>query len=228
MNKLTSARRIRMARSTFREDLPPLALPVRFGEYLEMSRYELLVFLHIGATIVWIGAGFLIAVLVLGAERAGDRLKQAGHHRDVGWLAPRLFIPASLATLVVGILLVLDGPASFGDAWIVVGLTGWAVSFLLGFFYFKPEGERIGALVEQHGPGHPEVERRLHRLNVVDRIQLMILFLVVANMVVKPSGDDVAVLVVGAGILTMAAVVGAASIRRRSAGGAASGPAPAG
>ena len=190
-----------------------------------MSRYDLLVFLHIAATIVWIGAGFLIALLVFGAERAGDRVKQAGHHRDVGWLAPRLFIPASMATLVFGILLVLDGPRSFGDPWILVGLTGWAVSFLLGFFYFKPEGERIGALVEQHGPDHPEVERRLHRLNIVDRIQLTILFLVVADMVIKPTGDDAGVLIAGAAILAAVAVLGAASIRRRGAGGAASDPA---
>ena len=193
-----------------------------------VNRYDLLVFLHIAATIVWIGAGFLIAVLVFGAERAGDRVKEAGHHRDVGWLAPRLFIPASMATLVFGILLVLDGPVTFGDPWIVIGLTGWAVSFLLGFFYFKPEGERIGALVEERGPGDPEAERRLHRLNIVDRIQLTILFLVVANMVIKPSGDDAGVLVAGAAILLAVLVLGAASIRRRSAGEAASSPAHAG
>jgi len=51
----------------------------------------------------------------------------------------------------------------------VIGPAGWAASFLLGFFYFRPEGERIGALVEQHGPAYPEVDRRIHRLNVVDR-----------------------------------------------------------
>lgn len=181
-----------------------------------MTRYELLVFLHVAATIVWIGAGFLIAVLVFGAERAGDRMKEAGHHRDVGWLAPRVFIPSSLATLVFGILLVIDGPWSFGDLWIVVGLVGWAASFLLGFFYFKPEGERIGALVEQHGPAYPEVNRRLHRLNIVDRVQLVILFLVVANMVIKPTGDDAEVVIATAAILATAAALGAASIRRRT------------
>src|SRR5688500_4694128 len=99
-----------------------------------MTRYELLVFLHVAAVIIWIGAGFLIALLVFGAERAGDRIREAGYHRDVGWLAPRLFIPASMATLVFGILVVADGPWSFGDLWIVIGLVGWAVSFGLGFF----------------------------------------------------------------------------------------------
>ena len=182
-----------------------------------MTRYEVLVFLHIAAAIVWVGAGFVLAVLLLGAERAGDRVRGTGHHRDAGWLTPRLFIPSSLATLVLGILVVLDGPWSFGDLWIVIGLAGWAASFVLGFFYFKPEGERIGALVEQHGAAHPEVARRLDRLNVVDRIQLTILFLVVADMVIKPTGDDVGALIAGAVILAAAAMLGAASVRRRSA-----------
>ena len=181
-----------------------------------MTRYELLLFLHVVAVIVWLGAGLLIAVLVFGAARSGDRKKEGAHHRDVAWLAPRLFIPSSLATLVLGILLVIDGPWSFDQLWIVIGLAGWLVSFGLGFFYFKPEGERVGGLVEQRGPGDPEVERRLHRLNVVDRIQVLLLFLVVASMVIKPTGDDGAVLAVGAAILAAAAVAGAVSVRRSS------------
>lgn len=181
-----------------------------------MTRYELLVFLHLAAVIVWLGAGFLLTVLVLGAERAGDRMKEAGHHRDVAWLAPRLFIPSSVSALLLGILLVIDGPWSFDQLWIVIGLLGWAVSFVLGFFYFRPEGERIGALVEQHGPAYPEVDRRVHRLNIVDRLQVLILFVVVATMVVKPSGDDTAVLIVGAAVLLAAGGIAATSIRRRA------------
>ena len=181
-----------------------------------MSRYELILLLHVVAVIIWLGAGFLLAVLVFGAERSGDRLKEAGYHRDVGWLAPRLFIPASVSALVLGILLVIDGPWSFGDVWIVIGLAGWAVSFGLGFFYFKPEGERIGALVEQHGATHPDVEGRIRQLNVVDRLQVLILFLVVATMVLKPSGDDVGLLVALAAIVVIAAGLALGSIRRRA------------
>ena len=182
-----------------------------------MTRYELLVFLHIAAAIVWLGAGFLMTVLVLGAARAGDRPREAGYHRDAGWLAPRVFIPASMATLVLGILLTIDGPWEFGTLWIVIALAGWAASFALGFFYFKPEGERIGALVQEHGPSHPEVDRRIHRLNVVDRIQLVVLFLVVGDMVIKPTGDDSGTLIAGAAILAAAVALGAAAIRRRGA-----------
>lgn len=189
-----------------------------------MSRYEVLTFLHIGAVIVWLGAGFLLAVLIFGAERAGDRMKEAGYHQDVAWLAPRLFIPASISTLVFGVLAAVEGPWSLDELWILIGFAGWAASFLLGFFYFRTEGERIGALVAQHGPAHPEVERRIRRLNVVDRVQVLVLFLVVASMTIKPTGDDGGVLVVGLAILALGVFLAAAAIARGGAADTAGAP----
>ncbi len=182
-----------------------------------MTRYELLTFLHIASSIIWLGAGFVLLLLILGAERAGDKMKEAGHHQDVGWLAPRLFIPASLSTFIFGLLLVIDGPWSFDQLWITIGMTGWLVSFLLGILYFKPEGEWIGATAAERGPDDPEVNRRLHRLNVVDRIQMTILFIVVADMVMKPTGDDSDLLVFGALILAAAIALGIYSVRNRPA-----------
>jgi len=179
-----------------------------------MSRYELLIFLHIASAIIWVGAGFLFAVLVFGAERVGDRLRTMGYQRDVGWLAPRLFVPASLATMVFGVLLVIDGFWTFEYLWITIAMVGWFASFVMGFFYFKPEGERIGALAESQGPEAPEVNSRLHRLTVIDRLQLTVLFLVLADMVLKPTGDDSDLLIGGGGILAVALVLAALSIRR--------------
>jgi uncharacterized membrane protein len=169
-----------------------------------MTRYELLLFLHITAAIIWLGAGFLLAVLILGAERARDPVKEASYQQDVGWLSTRLFIPASLSTLIFGLLLVADGSWSFDQLWVSLGLAGWLASFGMGILYFKPEAERIAQLSERNGPTDPEVTRRIRRLNIADRFQLVILFLVVADMVIKPTGDDTGVLIVGALILAAA------------------------
>lgn len=179
-----------------------------------MTFYELLLFLHVAAVVIWLGAGFLIAVLVFGAERAGDRQKEAGHHQDVAWLAPRLFVPASFSTLVLGILLVIDGEWQLDQLWIVIGLVGWAVAFVLGFFYFRPEGERIGAMVAERGPADAEVDYRIRRLNAVDRVQLLILFVVLAAMILKPTGDDGGLLVVGAAVIAAATATAIAAVRR--------------
>jgi hypothetical protein len=185
---------------------------------------EFLLLGHVVAAIIWLGAGFLMTLVIFGARAAGDREKEVSEHQGLGWLAPRLFIPSSLATLIFGILLVADGFWTFDQLWIVIGLAGWAVSFVLGFFYFRPEGERIGALVGERGLHDAELDRRLRRVAAVDRVQVLILFLVVADMVLKPTGDDEGVLIGGAAILAAAAAAAALAIRGRHTEGAPAGP----
>lgn len=186
-----------------------------------MTTYELLTFLHISTAIIWLGSGFLLAVLVFGAGRAGDHEREAGYHRDTGWLAPRVFVPASLATFILGILLTIDGDWDFGALWITLAMIGWLASFLTGFLYFRPEGQRIGALAAERGPGDPEIVARVHRVNVIDRVQLVVLFTIVADMVLKPTGDDTAVLIVGAIVLVGVLGLAAAMISGGGAPGAA-------
>lgn len=180
-----------------------------------MTLYELLVVLHVFAVIIWLGAAFVLAVLVFGAERAGDKEKEAGYHADVDWLSTRLFIPASLSVLVLGFLLVAEGSWSLDQLWIAIGLAGWLATFLIGILFFKPAAERIAALKEEHGPDHPEVVHLIRRVNVIDRVDLLVLFLVVADMAIKPTGDDTGVLIGGAVLITIAVVGAAASLRRQ-------------
>jgi len=179
-----------------------------------VSWSEFLLFIHISAAIIWLGAGFLMTLVIFGARSAGDRAKELSEQQGLGWLAPRLFIPASLSTMVFGVLLVIDSEFwSFDQLWITIGLAGWLVSFVLGFFYFRPEGERIGAIVGERGPNAPELDSRLLAVTAVDRVQVTILFLVVADMVLKPTGDDTGVLIVGALIVAAAVVAAALAIR---------------
>jgi uncharacterized membrane protein len=190
-----------------------------------VSTYEFLTFGHVAAAIIWLGAGFVLTLLIFGAERAGDTVREAGFHSEMPWLASRLFIPASFATLIFGVLLVIDGSWTLDQLWVTIGLVGWLVSWGLGFFYFRTEGERIGALAMERGPADPEVRSRIRRLNIVDRVQVLILFVVVADMVLKPTGDDGGVLVVGA-LLVAAAVAAAFAADRRGAAAEAPATAP--
>ena len=130
------------------------------------------------------------------------------------WLVPRVFIPTSLLTLVLGVLLVWDGPWSFGDLWILIGLAGWIGSFGVGFLFLRPQSEKIKELVARYGPTSVEAQRHARRLGVVARVQLLALFLVVVDMVLKPTSDDPWTILVLAAILVAAAVVGALSLRR--------------
>ena len=179
-----------------------------------MTSYELLLLLHGITVIVWLGAGFTMDLLFLRAERMGNPadLGKTGEFQE--WLIPRLYIPFGVLALVFGILLVLDGPWSFGDVWIAIGLVAWIAAWGVGFLVIRPQAEKMKRIVAQHGPTSPEARRQMRLLSVVSRVQLLSLFLVVADMVLKPTSDDGWTLVALAAILVAAAAVGAWTLRK--------------
>ena len=178
-----------------------------------MSVYELLLFLHIIAAIIWVGAATTYFALELRTDLSGDLEREASQNDDAGWLAPRLFIPASMATLIFGVLAAIEGNWDFGSLWIIIGLTGFGVSFVTGIGYFEPEMKKLAAAIERGGAADPEVRRRTASLKMVGRIELAVLYVVVVSMVAKTTGDDGGLLVVLA--LTLAAAVAGALMWRR-------------
>ena len=178
-----------------------------------MSYYEVLLFLHVFAVIVWVGGG--IALLFLSAW--GEQTRNAAFMQGLGasseWLAQRLFIPSSLATLVFGILLTIEGPWTFDILWIDLGFFGFAISFLTGILFLKPEGDRIGRAIAAHGPESSEARHHIHRIGVVHKVEFVILVLVVAAMAIKPTSEDTGTLVLLAVIVAAAAAFGVRNLR---------------
>lgn len=183
-----------------------------------MSLYELLLLLHVVSAIIWVGAATTYFALELRTDLSGDLDREAGQNDDATWLAPRLFIPASVGTLVFGILAAIEGNWDFGSLWIIVGLVGFGVSFATGIGYFEPETKKLVAATERGGAADAEVRRRTANLKMVGRIELTVLYVVVASMVAKPTGDDVGLLVALALVPVLAAVAAFAWRRRVFAG----------
>ncbi|MEA2406163.1 MAG: hypothetical protein QOE69_282 [Thermoleophilaceae bacterium] len=160
-----------------------------------MTLYEFLLFIHVAATIIWIGAGFYGLILGTGYDRDGDAAAMERLLKDQERHATRLFIPASLVTVLMGIALVIESDAwSFDYLWITLGLLGFATSFCTGLFLLKPTGDRIGQQLEREGMT-PRTLVEVEKLLVKTRVDYIVLFIVVADMVIKPTGDDVAVLI---------------------------------
>ena len=175
-----------------------------------MTLYELLLFVHIAATVVWVGAGLCSLVLAIGYDRDGDEPAIRRFLADQERLATRLFIPASLTVVISGIALVIESDAwSFDYLWVVVGLVGFAATFVTGLFMIKPASERIGAAMEREGGRlTPDLRTDVRKLIVMARLDYVVLFLVIADMVIKPTGDDAAVLIV----MALIAVAGVAYV----------------
>ena len=65
----------------------------------------------------------------------------------------------------------------------------------------KPRSERIAAIIERDGGMSPAAAFESRRLLALTRVDYVVLVLVIADMVIKPTGDDVLLLVAGAAIL---------------------------
>ena len=182
-----------------------------------MTLYELLLMLHVFSAIIWLGAGFVFTVLLVLARREGDAEREASYHADIDRLATLLFIPAAMATFIFGLSAAIEGNWDFGQAWILIGITGWLVSFLIGILYFKPESERISALAEQGEAGIAEAMTRSKRMTAVDNFELTVLYVVAAAMVLKPTGDDPGILIAFAAVLGLVAFVNARALNSSAA-----------
>ena len=172
-----------------------------------MSRYEFLLFVHVAAVIVWLGTGTALAFIAIYAERSRDRALGERFGTLAAWLGPRVFAPASLGTLVAGILLVLDGSLTFHRLWIGLGLAAFAVSFLLNV------GIRFPLLRRLEG-GTLDPARGVRLLGLLARAELAVLYLAVADMLAKPTGADTGTLVGGAAILGLVALGSAVAFAR--------------
>ena len=131
-----------------------------------------------------------------------DAVLTQGISSNTQWLAQRIFIPTSLAVLVLGILLTIEGPWSFDELWIVIALVGYAFSFLVGILFLEPEGKRIAKAMAAGDTGRAQFH--IGRINTMSRIELVVLYLVVAVMALKPTGDDVGTLLLVAAVLLAA------------------------
>ena len=141
---------------------------------------------------------------------------------DTADLGVKLFIPASLLTFTMGLALAIDGPWGFDQLWIVLGLAGFAATFVTGALILKPRGDRIAELRRRDGGMSPEAEYAARRLLVLGRLDYIVLVLVVVDMALKPTGEDIGVLAAMAAAL----VAGVGSVVAGYRGLAA--PAPAG
>ena len=152
-----------------------------------MDRYELLKFIHIAAAIIWIGGAVAVQLFAIRALASGDPIRVVSFTRDVEWMGTRVFLPSSLVVIVLGFLLVWDGPWELGTTWIWLSLVIFGISFLLGVGFFTPESNRIGNQIEAEGPASPAVQARIARLLKLTRIDLVLLFAIVFLMVAKPE-----------------------------------------
>ena len=151
-----------------------------------MTSYELWLFLHISAAVLWIGGAVAVQVFGVLASASGDPARSAAFGKDTGVMVRWIFMPSSLVVLVTGILLVSDGNWDWGEWFIVLGLVGWAIVAFTAFGYLSRGLARVGMRMAMDGPS-PALGAEMGRLIMLARILILVLFAILFVMVVKPG-----------------------------------------
>jgi uncharacterized membrane protein len=147
--------------------------------------YDWLKFGHILMAIVWVGGAIAMQLLASRVQRVGTRAQLVEMTGHIEFVATRLFIPASLILLILGIWMV-SLRWSFGQTWIILGIAMFLYSFLSGSLYLSPQMRKVKTVVEREGPDSDEVAVLAGRIFLVSRIELVFLVLIVLDMVLKP------------------------------------------
>jgi uncharacterized membrane protein len=148
--------------------------------------YDWLLFFHVLMAIIWVGGGIALQILGTRIYRAGNRERLYEMAGDFEFVGTRVFTPASLLLLGLGIWMVIIGPWNFGMIWIDLGLVMFGYSFVSGAFYLGPQVARVKAIAATEGSGSQQVAVLIRRLFVVHRVELTFLVLIVLDMVTKP------------------------------------------
>jgi uncharacterized membrane protein len=142
-------------------------------------------FLHIVSVIVWVGGGVMMQALAARAFKAGP--EQTVHYaQDAAWTGNRVFMPASLATLIFGFGLVGVGHYPW-KLWLILGLVGFALTAINGAAVLGRLSKQLAKLVDERGPSDPVVQYTARRLRRAMAVDLVIVLLVVFDMVAKPG-----------------------------------------
>jgi uncharacterized membrane protein len=150
--------------------------------------YNWLLAFHILLAVIWVGSNTAIQIFVIRAKRAGaDRL--AYFASEIEWYGTRVLIPSSLGLVILGFILLHESSGAYdlGQGWVTFGFVVWLLSFVAGAGYLGPESGRLSKLVDERGADDPEYQRRMSRIFLVSRIELVLLVLVVLDMAVKPG-----------------------------------------
>lgn len=174
-----------------------------------MTNYNILVFLHVASVIVWLGTATGVALLALYWWRSRSAAVADPFIGFVGWLGPRVLAPSSLFAFGFGVAAAHAGhwPMMF---WFHVGEAAFGISFLLTVLVRVP-------LLRRMRQGKLSPLRGAKLLLALAFAELTVLYVAVADMIVKPSGADTTALTTGGITIAVGVAAAVATAYRRPA-----------
>ena len=168
-----------------------------------MNTYHYVLYVHLLALFVGIGAGSVLLACLL-QLRAARTVEQAAPWGMMAGKMGKLFPVAIIGLFASGAYMTSTSvsPWSWSTRWIDVGIAALVVLTVQGAGIAERTGHKLGAALQANGPGPLGSEARRMTLHpglwVVEFSNLGIVFGVVWNMTLKPGlGESIAAVLIG-------------------------------
>jgi uncharacterized membrane protein len=142
--------------------------------------------IHVGVAVFWVGGGIMLTVLALLAQTKNDPEELATIARQAAFVGEKMFAPAGLIVLAMGITMVINDHIGFGTTWVIIGLVGYALTFTTGIALLSPRAKRVANLLETKGAAAAETQAAIKEILLIARIDVGVLLIVVFDMLMKP------------------------------------------
>jgi uncharacterized membrane protein len=150
------------------------------------SWYDTFLAVHIVCVVIWIGGGALLTVFGILAQRAQDGEQLTQIARMAAFAGERIFAPAALIVVAMGVAMVLNADYGFGHFWLILGLLGFLTTFVLGIAVLGPMSKRATEMIVEKGVNHPDSQAYAGKILLIARADVAMLFVVIVDMVTKP------------------------------------------
>ena len=110
--------------------------------------YALFKWVHVTGAVIWVGGGLTITILAMRAERSRAPDEVATIAKQAAFVGERVFAPVGLIVFLMGVAMVINLHWGWGTTWILIGIVGYAITFLAGLLVLGPQAKRVGELID--------------------------------------------------------------------------------
>jgi len=148
--------------------------------------YSIFRVVHVVVAVFWVGGGLTLTILGLRAESLDDPAEMATLSRQAAFVGEKLFAPAGIVVLLMGIGMIINGHLGWNHFWVILALIGYASTFATGVGVLSPLAKRVDELIAEKGAEAAETQAAIKKILLVARVDVTVLVIVVADMVTKP------------------------------------------
>lgn len=149
-----------------------------------MKLFSAVLFIHILAAVVWLGAGITLDLLRHNVAKTKDKNKIKDTVKKNVDLVNQVFAPAGITSLLSGILMVvISNRLEFSDLWITIALVGIFVAIIHGAFITSKQAKK---LIETETKGKM-FNDEYSSFVIASKTSIAIITVVLLDMVMKPT-----------------------------------------